>query len=443
VSSLWCGSSTMTQTSVNMHFHGTNTRPICHSDEVVHTLINSGQTFKYSVAFPRDEPPGLYWYHPHVHGISEAALQGGATGLIVVEGIENLQPAVAHLPQRFLVVRDQLVKASLNAQGTPPSWDLTLNYVPISYPQLIPAVIEVQPGRKEFWRVANTSADTIVDLQLVYDEVVQTLEVVALDGVATGSQDGTGRGSLVTKTDILLPPGARAEFIMTSPPAGVGNAVFKTLPIDTGPLGDTDTGRTLAELKTVGTTPILGSAAATTLPAMPAPSAVPGRQRFEGISAAPVVASRTLYFSEFNFLPSTPKNKAVQPDSEPGSEFFITVNGQEPVLFNPSNPPAIVTKQGSVEEWTIENHTGEVHEFHIHQIHFQLREINHVPVAAEDRQFLDTVQVPYWIGSGPFPSVTVAMDFRGDITGDFVYHCHILGHEDNGMMAIIRVLPPN
>jgi FtsP/CotA-like multicopper oxidase with cupredoxin domain len=110
-SDLVCGSPTMTQTSVNMHFHGTNTRPVCHSDEVIHTLVNSSQIFRYSVTFPRDEPPGLYWYHPHVHGIAEAAVQGGATGLIVVEGIENLQPAVAHLPQRFLVVRDQLVEA--------------------------------------------------------------------------------------------------------------------------------------------------------------------------------------------------------------------------------------------------------------------------------------------------------------------------------------------
>ncbi|HEY8032264.1 MAG TPA: multicopper oxidase domain-containing protein [Methylocella sp.] len=439
-SNLACGSPTMTQTSVNMHFHGTNTRPVCHSDEVIHTLVNSSQIFRYSVTFPRDEPPGLYWYHPHVHGIAEAAVQGGATGLIVVEGIENLQPAVARLPQRFLVVRDQLVEAPLNAQVTPPSWDLTLNYVPISYPQLIPAVIEVLPGRKEFWRVANTSADTIVDLQLTYNEVVQPVEVVALDGVATGSQDGKRRGILVTKTDILLPPAARAEFIVTTPPASVSSAVFKSLAIDTGPLGDTDTARTLAVVKTVGSNSPSGSVAAA-LPTMPEPSAAPGRQRFEGISTAPIAAKRTLYFSEFNFLPSSRRNKAVQPESEATSEFYITVVGQGLELFSPSNPPAIVTTQGSVEEWTIENQTEEVHEFHMHQIHFQLREINHVPVAAEDRQFLDTVQVPYWTGHGPFPSITIAMDFRGDIIGDFVYHCHILGHEDNGMMAINCVLP--
>ena len=59
----------------------------------------------------------------------------------------------------------------------------------------------------------------------------------------------------------------------------------------------------------------------------------------------------------------------------------------------------------------------------------------------EERQYRDVVNVPYWSGQGPYPSVKVRMDFRGPYVGDFVYHCHILEHEDKGMMAIIRVLP--
>jgi FtsP/CotA-like multicopper oxidase with cupredoxin domain len=81
----------------------------------------------------------------------------------------------------------------------------------------------------------------------------------------------------------------------------------------------------------------------------------------------------------------------------------------------------------------------ENHEFHIHQIHFLLMAQNGVSVS--NGQYLDTLNVPYWSGKGPYPSVTVRMDFRGPDIGDFVYHCHILGHEDSGMMAIIRVNP--
>ena len=79
--------------------------------------------------------------------------------------------------------------------------------------------------------------------------------------------------------------------------------------------------------------------------------------------------------------------------------------------------------------------------FHIHQIHFLL--VGQNGVAVSNGQYQDTIDVPYWTGEGPYPSVTLRMDFRGSVIGDFVYHCHILEHEDNGMMAIVRVNPPS
>jgi FtsP/CotA-like multicopper oxidase with cupredoxin domain len=166
---------------------------------------------------------------------------------------------------------------------------------------------------------------------------------------------------------------------------------------------------------------------------MPAVSGPPNPQRFAGLAQAAPALTRTLFFSE---APSDPKD----PDSEPN--FFITVEGQTPVVFNPDSPPAIVTTQGTTEDWTIENRSLENHEFHIHQIHFLLLARNGVPVPAEQQQLLDTIDIPFSSGVAPFPSVTVRMDFRGPDIGDFVYHCHILEHEDHGMMAIIRVQPP-
>jgi FtsP/CotA-like multicopper oxidase with cupredoxin domain len=123
------------------------------------------------------------------------------------------------------------------------------------------------------------------------------------------------------------------------------------------------------------------------------------------------------------------------------TNFFITVDGATPVLFDPNNPPAITANQGSVKDWTIENRTGENHEFHMHQIHFEFLKRNGVRVPETDRQFLDVIEVPFWSATGPYPGARVRMDFRGMDIGDFVNHGHILGHEDNGMMAIIRVLP--
>ena len=94
-----------------------------------------------------------------------------------------------------------------------------------------------------------------------------------------------------------------------------------------------------------------------------------------------------------------------------------------------------MTKVGAVEDWTIENRTQEVHEFHMHQLHFLVLEENGVPVAHPELR--DTYQVGYWDGtSATYPSIKVRMDFRDpEIAGAFVYHCHILEHEDGGMMA--------
>ncbi len=418
-----CGAVVMNNASVNIHYHGTNTAPVCHQDEVITTLVNAGESFRYDVQFPRDEPPGLYWYHPHVHGIAEAAVQGGASGAIVVEGIENVNHDVAGLPQRVMIIRDNPVPGNPAPGGGIPSWDISLNYTPVPYPNFTPVIVPMRPSQKQFWRVVNASADTILDLQLQYDGVPQPLAVVALDGVPVGSQDGNGRGHTITQTDIFLAPAARAEFIVTPPSASVQNATLLTLNVDTGPDGDNDPERPIAaiQLSARGSQPKLVMSPVTAAPPPP---------RFGGLDHASVTANRKLYFSEVLSDPSDPNSP---------TNFFITVDGQTPTLFDPNNPPAIVTTQGSVEDWTIQNRALENHEFHMHQIHFLLLAQNGVPL--ENGQYLDMINLPYWSGTGPYPSVTLRMDFRGPDVGDFVYHCHILRHEDSGMMAIIRVQP--
>jgi FtsP/CotA-like multicopper oxidase with cupredoxin domain len=425
-----CGAKSQTGSSLNFHLHGTNTPPKCHQDQVIKTLINSGKNFVFDFHFPTDEPPGLYWFHPHVHGSVEPMLQGGASGGLIVQGIEKIQPAVAGLTQQVLIVRDQqLPTGSPPPGGNVPSWDLTLNNVPISYPKNTPAVIQMGQGEKQLWRVSNSSADTILDLQVVFDGVPQVLGIVALDGVPTGSQDGTQQGQIINATDILIAPAGRAEFIVTGPGARVTSANLITLAINTGPDGDNDPRRIIATIQTASN----GGAALTSSDEQRLPLETSGawNQRFAGLANAAPDKTRTVYFSE----------------NSQQTQFFVTVDGVTPVVFDPNDPPAIVTTQGSVEDWTIQNRSLENHEFHIHQIHFLVLSQNNFdlngsqPLPYIQGQLLDTIQIPFWDGDPKhaYPSVTVRMDFRGSDIGDFVYHCHIVGHEDLGMMAIIRV----
>ena len=108
-------------------------------------------------------------------------------------------------------------------------------------------------------------------------------------------------------------------------------ARFETRKVDTGPLGDNYTTRTLAVIETGG------GRAETPLPRLPEPFVVApsGGLRFAGVETAPITARRKLYFSEVVSDPSNPASP---------TNFFITVDGATPKLFSPDNPPAITTR---------------------------------------------------------------------------------------------------
>jgi FtsP/CotA-like multicopper oxidase with cupredoxin domain len=442
-----CGDTKMTGSSLNIHYHGTNTSPACHGDNVTKTLINSGTTFQYSLAFPTNEPPGLYWYHPHVHGLAEAALLGGAAGALVVDGIQNVQPAVQGLRHRILVIRDQRQLAGLgegpgNCGVDVPFQDITVNNVPIDSHQdpitgavtFTPAVLHMETTETQFWRVTNSSSDTILDLQVMYDGVPQSLQIVGIDAVPVNSQDGTQPGHLISAKEYRLPTAGRVEFLVKAPAATVKVAQLVTNNINSGPQGDCDPTRAIFNIKLTGfpqsdfDEPALDDA----VPNFTALNT--SQQRFGGLSNVAISATRHLTFSE------------IQP-----TQFFITVDGQTPTLFDNNNPPSVITTQGAVEKWIVRNIAQETHEWHFHQIHFKVLsqdnfEINGNPsTPAINGQFLDMVEIPFWDNvknpQSLAPQVQMLMDFRGQDIGDFVYHCHILSHEDLGMMAIIRVLP--
>jgi FtsP/CotA-like multicopper oxidase with cupredoxin domain len=417
----------MSADASNIHFHGTNVAPVCGQDEVVHTLVAPGQSFTYNVQVPSNEPPGLYWYHPHPHGFSEGQVQGGATGALIVEGIQNVDTALAGLTERTFVLRDQVLPASEANDSNIPAWDLSINYVPVTYPSYTPAVIMTNPAQQELWRVANTAADTIMNLEYIVNGVAQPVQVVAIDGypIISGS---SGQAS-VGETSVLLPPGARVEFVVTTPNVG-DQAQLSTQYWNTGPDGDYDPTRTLANIVSqVGAENAV--AAHATVSKLPTEVVATKVTRFANLSQTTPVAQRNLYFSEVLQDPTNPNSPTT---------FFITEQGQTPAAFTMDQAPNIVVHSGTVEDWVIENTATEDHIFHIHQIHFQVLEVNGQPV--NDPAIRDTVDLPYWDGTGPYPSVKVRMDFRDpNIIGTFVYHCHILQHEDAGMMGEIQVLP--
>ncbi len=439
----------------NLHFHGLTLAPVCHADDVLHTMIEAGSAaFEYRFRIPEDEPPGLYWYHPHIHGMTNVQVLGGASGAIIVEGIERANPLVAGLAERVIIIRDQeLVNPdaapvqtdsmpppmvmrdaegdilNTGTGGGKPAKDLSINFVPVPFPNYVPAVVKIRPAEKQLWRVLNASAITYLDLQMLVDNKPQMMGVVSLDGVPINSngktKDGKAGNRIVWQSHVLMPPAGRVEVIVKGP-AEVAKASLVTRTIDTGPAGENDPTRPLAAIVAEANAPEPRARLALTPAPLPRTGAI-------WLGDMQPVRTRKLYFSENPHDPKDPKSR---------TDFYVTVEGQEPKLFDPNDiAPNIVVRQGDVEDWIIENRTQELHAFHIHQIHFMLVEWNGVPL---DEPFLrDTINVAYWDGkSGQYPSVKLRMDFRDpNVVGTFVYHCHLLEHEDGGMMGVIRVEP--
>lgn len=454
-----CASWEMQATSTNLHFHGLMIPPTCHLDDVLNTMIPSGAaSYEYRFRMPRTQPPGLYWYHPHPHGHSEEQVLGGASGALIVEGIEGFNPLVAGLPERLLVIRDQARPSANFGEAPkygpglkPPSKDLSVNFVPVPFPNYPPAIIRTRPARRELWRVLNASADTFLDLRLLTNGKWQSMGLVALDGAPLGYESYEKRheekghapeNAIQWTSSIPIAPGGRAEFLFDSP-AG-GKTQLLTAGVDTVPSVGEDDDAIFAATGSHPSTPddddytpprwlltIVPTADAPPLETMLPKAASPViRRALPALDGVRPTRQRKLYFSEKVLDPKNPRSSTV---------FYLTEEGQLPSPFNPAAGPNITVREGDVEDWLIENHSQEVHTFHIHQTHFIVLERNDKPV--QENYLRDTIPLPYWDGAAThYPRVKLRIDFRDPaIVGTFPYHCHILQHEDGGMMGTVRV----
>jgi len=401
----YCQGGIVDATTTNIHFHGLNIPPLCHQDEVTQTIIpNGGSQFQYNTQIPPNDQFGMYWYHPHPHGFSAPQVFGGAAGSIIINGSNQYTQG---LPERIIQIRNNADMRTDDEDG-----QFSVNFVPTNYPLKPLPVINTVPGQKEFWRVLNASTNGFLTLQLFTDHALPVL-VVSIDGIPLDPPQ--------SMTTVTIPPAARAEFVTPELQANV-RTQLQTAGFDTGSIGDPMKPWVLASVVVSNTN------AKKEPPKMPPAVKQTRVERFAGIAGKKPNVQRTLYFSEINVGSNGP------------GQFFITVQGQIPKVFDAMNPPAIVTKVGSIEDWTISNQTAEPHAFHIHQVHFLVLALDGVPVA--NPYLADTLTVPEWAGSGPYHSITVRMDFSDpNIAGKFVYHCHILDHEDHGMMATIEVDP--
>jgi FtsP/CotA-like multicopper oxidase with cupredoxin domain len=353
-----------------------------------------------------DQPPGLYWYHTHPHGESYQQDLDGMSGAIVIDGIDRYVPEVRSMRERIVILRDaelrehdaessllkeqvELSPTACGAATGEPQRIFTVNGV-------VRPRIAIAPGEKQFWRIVNASPDLYADLELDTEQ----LTAIALDGMPLAYHDPNRRAESLQH--VLLAPAGRVEAIVTGPKAGV-HASLRTRCVDTGADGDPNPAMVLADIdaseaaptRSIPGTPSTQKAVYKTL----SPSLVKG---LEGSTAG----------FEIKF-------------TEDAHGFYV--NDRK---YSPTDGPMLTVKIGHYVHWRVVNESHEIHPFHIHQVHFLVYEENGKKTAQPE--WLDTVNV------APEGSVDLIMDFTDPIIrGMSVFHCHLLKHEDKGMMAKI------
>jgi FtsP/CotA-like multicopper oxidase with cupredoxin domain len=369
----------------NIHFHGFHASPSGISDNVLR-IIPAHRTVPVRVRIPQDMAPGTYWYHSHEHGISEDQVMDGLSGVIVVAGEKRyLPPALRGITEHVLALKDLQVKDGVALRRNIDSNKPTTRTVNGQVDPVLP----VRPGETQLWRLANISAD-----------IWYRLRADGLRFTIIG-QDANPMERVLTRRALLLPPGKRYDVLVQGPPAG--SYRLRTLRYSTGPEGDTYPTRQLATIVSSGT--------------MTAPATLPTSQRLPAL-LRPRFASQHV----------DRRRRIVFSESANGNSFFINGTQFKHDVVNQ------YVRLGDLEEWTIINTSKEQHPFHIHVNDFQVMSINGHRVRAPSPQ--DTVPLPV------HGRVVIRLRFT-DFTGRFVFHCHILNHEDGGMMQIVEVYRPH
>ncbi|RZM81951.1 multicopper oxidase family protein [Leptolyngbya iicbica] len=407
----------------NLHYHGLHIPPTGTADNVF-LEIPPGERYQYEFQIPADHPAGTFWYHPHLHGLVAEQLFGGLAGLFVVRGQLDEIPEIQAAQEAFMVLKDFALTANgaipepgHMAQMTGRVGDLlTVNG------QFNPSVA-IAPGGLLRLRLLNASSSRFFALSLAN----HPLHLIATDGGAIAAP--------VELDELVLAPGERAEVLVRGDQTpGSYRLLNRAFNPAQGMMGGL--GRGPGMMGGMGRGPGMMGA-----PETPRNADQLGR-REAGLEAIATV----VYEGDRQDTPLPNQLIAVEPLPEPQQVRQFTLNhgmgggmgmgmgGGMVFLINgqPFAHDRIDTQVAlnAVEEWEIINTGMMAHPFHVHTNKFQIMARNGEP--APYRAWKDIVNV------APGETARIRIAFR-DYPGKTVYHCHILDHEDRGMMGTLQI----
>ena len=373
----------------NLHYHGLHIPPTGNADNVF-LEIPSGESFNYEFTIPKNHRAGLFWYHPHLHGLVANQLFGGLAGLFIVRGELDNIPEVKAATEKILVLQDFDL-----GSGMSPSMMFGREGQLVTVNGEVKPSLSISQGGLLRLRLLNASISRFYRLKLED----HPFYLIATDGGAISEP--------VELKELLLTPGERVDVLVKGDRPS-GNYRLLNLPYNRLGMG------------------MMGG----------------GMMRSEtGVNSSQVLA--TLNYGEWYRVSALPLPKKLLPVPElpkpekvrqltlnhgmaPGMGMVFLINGQP---FEHHRIDQQV-KLNTVEDWEIMNTGVMDHPFHLHVNDFQIISRNDRPESY--RAWKDTVLVARG------EKVRIRIPFQ-DFTGKSVYHCHILDHEDLGMMGMFQI----
>jgi FtsP/CotA-like multicopper oxidase with cupredoxin domain len=367
----------------NLHFHGLSVSPLKNGDNVfIH--IPPGETFNYDIKIPEGQA-GLFWYHPHMHGSVDQQIIGGMSGGIIIEGSDGYYPYLKHLTERVILLKHHPIGRA--------DYEELVTVNGVSAP-----TIPIKPGEAQFWELGNIGADRFLLLKI--------------DGMPfyVIGRDGHFIHRPVRMDEVLLGPAERVSAIVVGGKAG--RYEFKSVKFKF------DEAQPRLPEVALGTVVSQGPPVdIATAEAEVSAQHVNGSLDVDTIRSSAIAHRRTFIFSR-----NADKTK-----------FFINRK-----VFDEDSTDVVV-KLGDTEEWTIRNEDSQYHNFHIHQTGFLVTEVNGSPEHFDGLR--DTFSIPPMKNNKPGEAKLIIPFTNPEIVGRFVFHCHVVKHEDKGMMQTIEVSP--
>ncbi len=442
--------------SANLHTHGLHVnpglvRPGVYGDYVIDDPregVHPGQLRQHEYAIPKDHPPGSYWYHPHLHGSTAIQVGSGMAGGLIITGAVDEVPEIAAARERLFMLQAPISgpdgRLESFSQLASPTAEPPFLINGVRRPRLV-----LRPGEVQKWRIVNAAVANFVNLALDG----HTLHRYALDG-----NPHANLKAIPPDADeaLVLSPGNRADLLVQA--GQPGTYYLRTLRYDMGnavPLEED----ILAEIV------VAGKPMDMQLPAGPLPvpeiltpisddelarhgglkrdlvfravfnedgSPITNAPASEVLPIPPGELAEWTYQTDDTFLADTAFTVGAASTDASTTPAMPT----EFIPFQSSRAIKQTVALGSVEEWTVYNMNDVQHPFHIHVNPILVVKINGEPVA--EPYWVDTIGLP----RGGSPDAPTSVTFRTrflDFTGLYVMHCHILAHEDMGMMQLIEV----